>query len=149
MNRLQQEWLLISGPLFLWIVFNALILIASPGIAGIKSVSNLSELENLVLNKSGITITSYNDINHLEQLPRINCQESWSDIGEREPDPAYANGSMYGISCDLPRMWVRSSGLWNLVIPFISTAYFSFDEQDNLVGSSISVFGYYTRLFYR
>lgn len=144
----QQKWLYATPLLFL-LVFNIIVLLFSPGIAGTKSASDIDDLERIVLNELDVDLTSFSIIEDLEKLPGVSCRESWSDVGEREPDPAYAEGSMYGISCDLPRVWIGSAGVWNLIVPFISRAEFSFDDQDNLVGSSISVFGYFTRLFYQ
>ena len=153
MNLKKPKYLFILIPI-VWIFFNGLTFLLSPGVYGVKRVSEATPLRQ-VLSQQLVTEEAlqngsfkHEDLRQFESLRGVNCWTSYSDIGAREPSQDYINGAIYGISCRLPRVWSENAGVWNLIDPARVRVTFHFSPSDTLVQFDIGLLNYFGGLYY-
>ncbi|MEL7234447.1 MAG: hypothetical protein AAFV33_27230 [Chloroflexota bacterium] len=149
-HRLKYIFVLLA-PLILVMIFNACVVFVSPGVADVKAVATVSDLEGLVRSQTSGNPFTIDDINELESMWGVKCYRIWSGMGEVGHDPIQGItiiGHAYELECSLPRFWINSGGIWNLIIPMRTSAGLRFNEDDELVFASVIIKGYWTGLFY-
>jgi hypothetical protein len=124
---------LIWAVIVTYLIRSSIHYLAAPSFLGMRSVRSVADLYVIVSTRLfTINSSTVNDVRQFADSHSLDCEETYNR-GHRQPNPNYLSGAVYGVSCQLPYLWIEEDGLMNLLVPTSFSVTFYFDQQNTLV----------------
>jgi hypothetical protein len=109
-----------------------------PGFLGVRSITDISQIEVLITGHLKTKTPSWDDIEELIKDNDLECHLLYDYTGRSRAYAITSNGATHGILCNLPRFWVESDSLGNIIFPKDYNLGFHFNINNIVVDISVS-----------